>query len=486
MTKRIVSGIFVLTALGALGVILAGALTSGEQLIVRFLTAVTVAALGLYVVSDLRLQGQADRERATSNSRQATTAPANSTAAFMATVTGQHRTRPEDELQPVAAGGPLAINTPDPHSRTINDGLAATQSFDYAPLGSDPDAFNPGLLDAPTTPPITMIDDTVEAATPTLNKERVVPPMPSAASLTPTPATDMPLGFGDEDFTSDAVAASDYVYSGPLNSSSTSWPPEPVDDVADLGTTVNEAEPVSALSDDEPVDPFTVDTEDGIETADVDVVESSDVEEASEQETQAEQLDQAEQRQIEAAQYAAQPRTELIDLTNEEPTKEPAPVAHLSEKRAAKAKQLTSVIRAGELQVINTLIEQGMLSTDGPITDRDVRTMVYVAFTSNELRKLILAGGTPDGTTAGDLELGPVELFDENRYAPLPKTVYAGPSTDIGIGIGDDSPEASAIDVRDTTDDAGTKAPVNPASVPPMPTPKHVYRRVGVDATVDG
>ena len=46
MTKRVVSAIFILTALGALGIILAGALTSGEQLIVRFLTAVIVAALG--------------------------------------------------------------------------------------------------------------------------------------------------------------------------------------------------------------------------------------------------------------------------------------------------------------------------------------------------------------------------------------------------------------------------------------------------------
>ncbi len=92
MTKRIVSGIFILTALGALGVILAGALTSGEQLIVRFLTAVIVAALGLYVISDLRLQADDQASGRRARSGPATFAavgdlPANSTAAFMATVT---------------------------------------------------------------------------------------------------------------------------------------------------------------------------------------------------------------------------------------------------------------------------------------------------------------------------------------------------------------------------------------------------------------
>ena len=93
MTKRIVSGIFILTALGALGVILAGALTSGEQLIVRFLTAVIVAALGLYVISDLRLQADDDAAAASARAPApdwlASTSPPNSTAAFMATVTGK-------------------------------------------------------------------------------------------------------------------------------------------------------------------------------------------------------------------------------------------------------------------------------------------------------------------------------------------------------------------------------------------------------------
>ena len=89
MAKRIVSGIFILTALGTLGVILAGAMTSGEQLIVRFLTAVTVAALALYVISDLRLQNEQE-EPPVSRHRSDGDRPAQATA-VMASVMGSHR-----------------------------------------------------------------------------------------------------------------------------------------------------------------------------------------------------------------------------------------------------------------------------------------------------------------------------------------------------------------------------------------------------------
>ena len=113
MTKRIVSGVFLLIALGALGLILAGALTSGEQLIVRFLTAIIVAALGLYVISDLRLQ--ADDHAAATTTRTNSAArlvansdspPPDSTAAYMETVTGKRSAQAVDpaSLEPVAAG----------------------------------------------------------------------------------------------------------------------------------------------------------------------------------------------------------------------------------------------------------------------------------------------------------------------------------------------------------------------------------------------
>ena len=115
-------------------------------------------------------------------------------------------------------------------------------------------------------------------------------------------------------------------------------------------------------------------------------------------------------RSVEAADYADAPLAPIIDLR---------------EVNRQHPGSIEAAINAGEVEVITTLIEQGMLSTDGPITDRDVRTMVYVAFTSNELRKLLLAGGTPDGPNYG-LDLGPVELFDERVHAPAPKRLYAG------------------------------------------------------------
>jgi hypothetical protein len=115
MTKRILSGIFILIALGALGLILAGALTSGEQLIVRFLTAIIVAALGLYVISDLRMQATDDaaatanhsitRSRDAGPAGEATAPLPSNTAAFMATVTGKKHTNPAG--QPVVGDAPI-------------------------------------------------------------------------------------------------------------------------------------------------------------------------------------------------------------------------------------------------------------------------------------------------------------------------------------------------------------------------------------------
>ena len=101
--------------------------------------------------------------------------------------------------------------------------------------------------------------------------------------------------------------------------------------------------------------------------------------------------------------------------------------------------ELEAAIRAGELDVVTSLIKQGLLSTDGPITDRDVRTMVYVAFTSSELRKILLAGGTLDSDRAA-LDLGDVEVF-----AP------AVPSAEAAAGF-DRAPE---LDDRAANEGAG-------------------------------
>ncbi|MEL6984534.1 MAG: hypothetical protein AAFO29_19055, partial [Actinomycetota bacterium] len=111
-----------------------------------------------------------------------------------------------------------------------------------------------------------------------------------------------------------------------------------------------------------------------------------------------------------AVDYADAPLAPIIDLRNVADSGGP---------------DIDEAIDAGEVEVVAALIEQGMLSTDGPISDRDVRTMVYVAFTSNELRKLLAAGGSPDGPNPG-IDLGPVELFKDGLVQP-PKTLYPGP-----------------------------------------------------------
>ena len=126
-----------------------------------------------------------------------------------------------------------------------------------------------------------------------------------------------------------------------------------------------------------------------------------------------------------AADYADAPLAAIIDLRDAQAVN-PRTTGRLTPSATpAPTGDIDNAIKAGELEVISTLIEQGMLSTEGPISDRDVRTMVYVAFTSNELRKLLLAGGSPDRANHG-LDLGPVELFDEQQHAPIPKTVYPG------------------------------------------------------------
>ncbi|MEM7341128.1 MAG: hypothetical protein AAF467_20895 [Actinomycetota bacterium] len=140
MTKRIISGIVLLIALGALGIILAGALATGEQLIVRFLTAIIVAAVGLYVISDLRLQ--ADNEaaaagtRATVASPRVTTSeqpPPNSTAAFMATVTRRRGGEPA----PANADTPATVPPSAPTVRTERAMAAATESAATPAAGAE-------------------------------------------------------------------------------------------------------------------------------------------------------------------------------------------------------------------------------------------------------------------------------------------------------------------------------------------------------------
>ena len=477
MTKRIVSGIFILTALGALGVILAGALTSGEQLIVRFLTAVIVAALGLYVISDLRLQAddQASRRRLHQPFGAVGELPANSTAAFMASVTSQRG----PDLVDLDAGDSdgVTVGQSDDEESLADAEEADAREIDTVtgePVTGEPDLVESAVTVGPVSEAAVVGNDDVDSQGDTtatafsfFAKDSSTNGASSNGSASgysasngsePDEHTDSdlttdeqpaisPLPEGDE--RSDVAAADDSVaeysvaeYSVVEGRATAAEEADPgqmngaqdyeITHTEPLNSTDKEAiaagefsdssehawpvsanyEPNGAASDDIAIAHGSGGGDDG--SSDEARSSSSDFDE------NLDNIDPTEAvanglvpsgTQVEAADYVDAPLAPIIDLREVHSVHTAGSVDH--------------AIRAGEMEVITTLIEQGMLSTQGAITDRDVRTMVYVAFTSNELRKLLLAGGTPDGPNQG-LDLGPVELFDESLHGPVPKTVYQG------------------------------------------------------------
>ncbi len=474
MTKRIVSGIFILAALGALGVILAGALTSGEQLIVRFLTAVIVAGLGLYVISDLRLQ--ADEDAASRNGRQGMTtmkAPPNSTAAFMAADSQSDVSFSRDSDYGIPVGS-LSLSTAEPGASQDRTGILEPAGPESEPIRFQTEATAPLPAVAPATTsvvpdeltmtrnftaqenveslaapqplPMVVIDHDVatevtqstEAETNTVATEweetmSFPPPVMAGLPVTVSPGDLPPIqplpetGIGEP---SPATTTGSFQYSGEINVVDDSWPraTEPLPETPEIA---EEAMAMQAgLTQD--LGPFS---------APIAPVEHFDGPSGP---SKTASLTAEHPAVATIASSLANPVES--DLATHDGTLQVVPsietvgpAAAIAETddslesvidlreldRVGREDSVDAAIRVGESEVIKTLIEQGMLSTAGPITDRDVRTMVYVAFTSTELRKLILAGGSPD-LPQQQLDLGPVELFDERKHAPAPRTYYTG------------------------------------------------------------
>ncbi|MEM9561876.1 MAG: hypothetical protein AAGA93_04620 [Actinomycetota bacterium] len=540
MTKRIVSGIFILTALGALGVILAGALTSGEQLIVRFLTAVIVAALGLYVISDLRLQADDDAAGLRTGTRPRLAgidAPPNSTAAFMATVTGRGEAPTEVDAveQAEANQDELAEDVSIAlHASGVGAASSSTSERDASAVVEDagsPDGQTmPSILGpAPVTvrasdlpelagkKPATITDlfsrrsdepfdeSADEQGWPTITGQVDHVAVTNGATMTTTiTAPDLdrlngavnghgtgngnangngdhgPDDHGDhhgpddlddeiellvepdeerDELRADVDPVVDFEYSGDLDAPDyASWPApaEPIAEpeqptiaeperprVIDHATadpvpaepTTPPSAAVETLGDPEGPEPIAADTEAEVHTeaeADGTAAEPGDASGGGPSDAAAEPQEPS----VPTADDA-DPTTDL----NGSPAALPAPFGDNAELMAAdyadaplapiidlrdvnaSSAGVEAAIQSGEVEVISALIEQGMLSTEGPISDRDVRTMVYVAFTSNELRKLLLAGGSPDQPNP-EIDLGPVELFDAD--IEVPKALYNG------------------------------------------------------------
>ncbi len=560
MTKRIVSGIFILTALGALGVILAGALTSGEQLIVRFLTAVIVAALGLYVISDLRLQ--ADDETGPARNQAAARlgsvdAPPNSTAAFMATVTRRSEEVPSTETDPshsdqtdqqLVGAGATSSSVAEQGSATV-EGAESGASLDTTVDTAAPKPPRPrrtgDRVPAPATVrarfmgngngPIEEADADPAAAndktrTDKANTDRANTDQALAAADTTrsdndaaddSDVVDLRSDQADADAVDKAVNKTDDAFDAavldlheatvdldalelpdqhtlvsvggpaPLASASsngshngsTAVAPRNGSTPGDVGSTIIKTngapgtgpnpsggnghpgtganDPSQSGSTSLPVDPVLdgpalddgsgtmFDYSDDLQSPEYvwpaptpgtnggQGQDTSPFERAS-QAYQAEKQRLAEQaatltgsdgapaaEAVDPSSAVAPRGTDAADYALARPAEQTTPVIDLRAVDGQTPSSIDAAINVGEVEVVATLIEQGMLTTAGPITDRDVRTMVYVAFTSNELRKLLVAGGSPEGPNDG-LELGPVELFDERIHTPAPKRLYSG------------------------------------------------------------
>lgn len=474
--KRVISGLFLLLALGALGFILAGALKSGEQLIVRFLTAIIVAALGLYVISDLRLQADDSAVAKGEKPARGRSAPAasdlaglQSTAAYMATVT--RRAPVIDDPAPTS----VTDLTADVLGLGGGAGARDATSFELAAYRAGAHSLGrpevakadermlrassrpiEAEIDDSLTPEYQLQDDEVRQWPLTAEHPVVRLPAPAGVDGSDGGAADAkpdrdrvddditrPLASrrlaailaeaDDEDDEDEAVATHrapgafdtgeieklvDQFAAGgpapaPIGSSPFGRMPAPAGGLVLLERTpVDTTGPTSTLeaatpASFAPVTPRAPAPAPGaprafpsIGTPETPASGAAVAASAPLRPTRT-TMPQPVSSTLAAADYTRAPLAGVVNLR-------PRPIAPRTEIEAA--------IRSGELEVIASLIDQGLLSAEGPISDRDVRTMVYVAFTSSELRKILLAGGTLDGDNSS-IDLGEVDLFYQPALA---------------------------------------------------------------------
>ncbi|MEM9889375.1 MAG: hypothetical protein AAF962_00825 [Actinomycetota bacterium] len=424
------------------------------------MTAIIVAALALYVISDLRLQASdeaaaAATARATVPAPRITTGeehPPNSTAAFMATVTGKksktvdaislssarQRSTPEPAPAALSIEPEVALHTaaaatpvrPEPAERNVI-AIGSLSSLGTADL--DPDA----TMEAPASP---YDDGDDEATLWPFNDAEMEPSKSDLAELDDVDGLVAMFAKQTEQQLSEnktLTLAGHTVGAGRSGDAPSSYDTDFGAGGGDDEVEMAEEDRVENVEDDEaelPTKGDDVTTEMEMSTEGVDAITNGGVPVADESTstmamTPAESAPRAElaptgPSTAEPA-LAADDESDvgaLARLTAELPTLPAAtgadtytsagiaPIIDLRPASTAPTTGIESAIRSGEYGVIASLIEQGMLTTEGPITDRDVRTMVYVAFTSSELRKILAAGGTVDGDNSG-LELGGVDVF---------------------------------------------------------------------------
>jgi len=476
MTKRIVSGLFILAAVAALSLILADALDDGEQLVARFLIAVIVAALGLYVISDLRLKAdeQATESGHTKQVISEIKEVASNSPAFMATVTRKKES-------PAATSHPTTgphIGANNPFHSTPHNQFPPTQleAIPANPRGPVPAAQS--QRSETTSPAIPVARQTTQAKPNSLDLSTLPPPtfesrseptiMLTNRSLA-TAGTPDTTGFymadiRDADSTSkvdltraDESQLNASVTRGLIGPSAVDSRQEPygVENKIDNGHQAHTGHKTNpATLPQTPPRPSTTGAAPGASSAESRLAQPKTFDPANTGDTAGwlapidttntpSRLDPTATTDLGRPANHASPAPSTISsppsdpirqLPNNDsisrlgspnplgqantqdtippanrvrPTAKPvqrpqtsriAPVVHLRRSAsAARADDIEAAIKAGEIDVIASLVRDGLLSTNGPITDEEVQMMVYVAFTSNELRAILQSDGTIDG-----------------------------------------------------------------------------------------
>ena len=543
MAKRIISVAVLVIAISALGLILVGAFTSGEQLTIRFITAVVVASVSLYIISDLRLSSETQAKAAAMRGVAVSSVTADS-AAFMNTVTGRESTitaaahPPATPTHPPfpAPSGPRRPTAKVPVTPVVKPATAASDpKAEVEPFNSKPQAAAAPTRRRTQPNPPTMTLKSVatrphkkSSAHTTPQTGQPQPPATHAATTSPSPTSDRRRfqprttevtrkrleGLIQElTCTSDSFILKTYEPAAPTKDIPESATPTEIHPTSPTGQTDHRAlasgpigplgpnpttpfpraadipstnpkvdsnpPPTSSPATEEDMQHFT-NGPDGRDTYD----ETADLSEPS-------ALDSIPQGELETlitlfarrsatAQAQAKPPVTSFDsflddddLAEDDPViatadLEPlplhppvdknltvaitnttelnlpfdpedsmqvasyanptiAPIINLAEAREnAITTEVEAAIIDGEQEVVSSLIQRGLLTTNGPISDRDVRTMVYVAFTSTELRNILLSGGKVD-TDAGPANVG------------LEDIEFAQPATAMGSGRGTDA-----------------------------------------------
>lgn len=475
--KRVISGLFLLLVLGALGFILAGALKSGEQLIVRFLTAIIVAALGLYVISDLRLQAddsavaKGDKPGGGRPNPAGDATGSQSTAAYMATVT-RRATAAEEPAAPTSVTDLTSDVLGLGRGRATGGDRSSTEVPAYragAHSLERPEVVKADerMLRASTRPIEAEIDDSLtpeyqlqdeEVRHWPLTAEHPVVKLPAPAGTGDTrrsepdtrPDADdditRPLASrrlaailaerDDDDENEDDTDGDETDGDAAIGRAPGAFDTGEIEKLVDQlslggpapapaatspfgrmstpsgGLVLLERPPVEAA----PAEPATPSALAQPAPAPTPIAAPAAAPAVGTPETPATGAAVAASAPLRPTR-PTMPTAASSTLAAADYTRAPlAGVVNLRPRPIAPRNEIEAAIRSGELDVIASLIDQGLLSTEGPISDRDVRTMVYVAFTSSELRKILLAGGTLDGDNSS-IDLGEVDVFYQPALA---------------------------------------------------------------------